>query len=62
MTQAGERPTLRRLLTVPTVHFVLHYFRLGGWRSGRYGLTIALLAAVYRILGELKLWERQARP
>lgn len=61
LTRQGQRATLRRLLTVPAWHFALHYFRRHGWRSGRYGLTIALLALVYRLLGELKLWERQTQ-
>jgi glycosyltransferase involved in cell wall biosynthesis len=60
LTRQGQRATLRRLLTVPAWHFALHYLRRRGWRSGRYGLAIALLAFVYRVLGELKLWERQA--
>jgi glycosyltransferase involved in cell wall biosynthesis len=60
LTRQGERPTLRRLFAVPAWHFAFHYVRQGGWRSGRYGLTIALLALVYRVLGELKLWERQS--
>jgi glycosyltransferase involved in cell wall biosynthesis len=60
LTREGERPTLRRLVTVPLWHFALPYLRNRGWRSGRYGLTIALLAFVYRLLAELKLWEHQA--
>jgi glycosyltransferase involved in cell wall biosynthesis len=60
LSAAGVRPTIRRLVTVPVFHFALPYFRFRGFRSGRYGLTIALLAGCYRLLGELKLWERRA--
>jgi glycosyltransferase involved in cell wall biosynthesis len=60
LTREGERPTLRRLFGVPVWHFALHYFRQRGWRGGRYGLAVALLAFAYRLIGELKLWERQA--
>jgi (heptosyl)LPS beta-1,4-glucosyltransferase len=59
LTRDGVTPSLRRLFTIPGWHFAFYYLRQGGWRSGRYGLTIALLAAIYRVLGELKLWEKQ---
>ena len=59
LTRDGVTPSLRRLATVPVWHFAFYYVRQGGWRSGRYGLTIALLGAIYRLLGELKLWEKQ---
>ena len=59
LTRDGVRPSLRRLVVVPGWHFVFYYFRQGGWRGGRYGLAVALLGAIYRLLGELKLWEKQ---
>jgi glycosyltransferase involved in cell wall biosynthesis len=59
LTRDGVRPSLRRLFTVPVWHFAFYYIRQRGWRGGRYGLAIALLAGIYRLLGELKLWEKQ---
>ena len=59
LSAAGERPTLRRLVGVPLIDFARPYLRLQGFRSGRYGLTIALLAFCYRLVAELKLWERE---
>ena len=55
---AGKRPSLVRLVREPAMGFALPYFRFQGFRSGRYGLTIALLAFCYRLVAELKLWER----
>ena len=56
---AGKRPSLLRLVREPALGFALPYFRFQGFRSGRYGLTIALLALAYRLIAELKLWERE---
>ncbi len=59
LARSGTKPTLWRLLLVPLWHFAWPYLRWQGFRGGRYGLSIALLAACYRMLAELKLWERE---
>jgi glycosyltransferase involved in cell wall biosynthesis len=58
MARDGVEPSLRGLLVLPVRGFASPYIRGGGWRSGRYGLTIALLTALYRVVTELKLWEK----
>jgi glycosyltransferase involved in cell wall biosynthesis len=62
LAREGTKASLARLLFVPLWHFAWPYLRWQGFRSGRYGLGIALLASWYRILAELKLWERQSSP
>lgn len=59
LTREGVKPSLRRVLFVPPWHFAVPYLRHGGFRGGRYGLVVALLALCYRLIGELKLWEHQ---
>jgi hypothetical protein len=54
----GRRPSLIRLLTVPAARFAEPFIFRRGYRSGRYGLAIALLSACYWLIAELKLWER----
>lgn len=54
----GARPTLLRLFGIPTARLLEEYIRRGGYRAGRYGLSLALLSWVYWLVAELKLWER----
>jgi glycosyltransferase involved in cell wall biosynthesis len=51
--------SLPRLLCTPLLRFAEQYVWRRGYRSGRYGLAIALLSSCYWLLAELKLWERR---
>jgi glycosyltransferase involved in cell wall biosynthesis len=55
---AGHRPTLLRLFTIPIARFLDSYLAKRGYRGGRYGLAVALMSLCYWLLAELKLWER----
>jgi hypothetical protein len=59
LARGGRRPTLRHLAGVPLYRFAAEYFGRRGYRAGRYGLALALLSAIYWLLAELKLWERE---
>jgi glycosyltransferase involved in cell wall biosynthesis len=58
MLEEGQKPRVWRLLAVPSARFAEQYLARGGFRSGRYGLALALLSLVYWLLAHLKLWER----
>ncbi|HEV7943589.1 MAG TPA: glycosyltransferase family 2 protein [Solirubrobacteraceae bacterium] len=58
LQRSGRRPRLLRALVVPLMRFGDLYLRNRGYRSGRYGLTVAMLSFCYWTLVELKLWER----
>jgi len=58
MAEAGRRPGLVRLFAVPGARFAELYIAKRGYRSGRYGLAVALMSLVYWLMAELKLWER----
>jgi glycosyltransferase involved in cell wall biosynthesis len=62
LERAGRRASLLRLLGTPTARFSELYIWRRGYRSGRYGLTVALLSFCYWLLAELKLWERRLDP
>jgi glycosyltransferase involved in cell wall biosynthesis len=62
LTKAGVRPTLRQMLVVPLARFGELYLKRQGFRSGRYGLTVALLSLCYWLIAGAKLWERQGGP
>jgi glycosyltransferase involved in cell wall biosynthesis len=55
---AGRGPSLIRLFAVPAARFFDAYIAKRGYRSGRYGLSLALMSFCYWMLAELKLWER----
>lgn len=55
----GRPASLMRLLCIPLLRFCELYVWRRGYRSGRYGLAVALLAFSYWLLAELKLWERR---
>jgi glycosyltransferase involved in cell wall biosynthesis len=59
LLNAGSRASVVRLLTVPPMRFAELYIARRGYRSGRYGLVVALLSLCYWLLAELKLWERR---
>lgn len=56
--RAGRRPGVMRTFAMPLARFGDLYVRKRGYRSGRYGLAVALLSFCYWMLAELKLWER----
>jgi glycosyltransferase involved in cell wall biosynthesis len=56
---SSRRASTVRLIGVPLARFFEHYLGKRGYRSGRYGLAVALMSACYWILSELKVWERQ---
>jgi glycosyltransferase involved in cell wall biosynthesis len=58
----GRRASAVRLVLAPPWRFFDSYVRRGGFRDGRHGLAIALLALCYTILLELKFWERTIPP
>lgn len=62
LSAAGQRASVVRLLTVPLARFAELYVVRRGYRSGRYGLTVALLSLCYWLLAELKLWEHRLQP
>jgi glycosyltransferase involved in cell wall biosynthesis len=62
LAEAGRKPGIGRLLAVPLARFAELYIAKRGYRSGRYGLTIALLSLCYWLLAELKLWELSLKP
>jgi (heptosyl)LPS beta-1,4-glucosyltransferase len=55
---SGRRASLLRLAAVPTARFLQDYLAKRGYRSGRYGLAVALMSLCYWLLAELKIWER----
>jgi glycosyltransferase involved in cell wall biosynthesis len=55
----GRSASLTRLLCTPLLRFAEQYVGRRGYRSGRYGLALALLSFCYWLLAELKLWERR---
>jgi (heptosyl)LPS beta-1,4-glucosyltransferase len=59
LDEAGRRASIARLLGIPVARFVESYVFRRGYRGGRYGLVIALLAFWSFLLAELKLWERR---
>lgn len=59
LTSSGRRASLARLVAVPAARFAQDYVLKRGYRSGRYGLAVALLSWCYWLLAELKVWERQ---
>jgi glycosyltransferase involved in cell wall biosynthesis len=59
LTRDGRRASLPRLVAVPLGRFAELYIARRGFRSGRYGLAVALMSMCYWILAELKVWERQ---
>lgn len=61
MDEAGRRPGLVKLFAVPGARFAELYIAKRGYRSGRYGLAVALMSLVYWLMAELKLWERTLR-
>ncbi|HEY7933289.1 MAG TPA: glycosyltransferase family 2 protein [Solirubrobacteraceae bacterium] len=61
LSDSSRPASVTRLVTVPTMRFAELYFVKRGYRSGRYGLTVALLSFCYWLLAELKLWERRLR-
>jgi glycosyltransferase involved in cell wall biosynthesis len=38
--------------------FVTRYFKLGGFKDGRRGLFLSLMMVMYRVLIQIKLWEK----
>lgn len=59
LREEGRSASVPRLLGIPLLRFAELYVVGRGYRSGRYGLTVALLAFCYWLLAELKLWERK---
>jgi (heptosyl)LPS beta-1,4-glucosyltransferase len=59
LTGAGRRASLPRLIAVPVARFAQDYVVKRGYRSGRYGLAVALMSLCYWLVAELKVWERQ---
>jgi hypothetical protein len=48
-----------RLFAIPPARFAENYLYKRGFRSGRYGLVVALMSLLYWVLAELKVWEHQ---
>ena len=51
-----------RLLGMPLFRSAELYIGRRGYRSGRYGLAVALLSFCYWLIAELKLWEKRLEP
>lgn len=62
LRREGRSASVMRLLGTPLLRCAELYFVRRGYRSGRYGLAVALLALSYWLIAELKLWERQLAP
>jgi glycosyltransferase involved in cell wall biosynthesis len=59
LAESGRRASLARLFAIPLARFAENYLFKRGFRSGRYGLTVALMSLCYWLLAELKVWERE---
>jgi (heptosyl)LPS beta-1,4-glucosyltransferase len=58
LSDSRRRASLPRLVGIPFARFVEEYVVRRGYRGGRYGLAVALMAWCYWLLAELKAWER----
>ncbi|HEX9795310.1 MAG TPA: glycosyltransferase family 2 protein [Planctomycetota bacterium] len=59
--EAGRGAALLRMVVTPPLRFLKAYLVRGGFRDGRAGLVLAVLAAEYERMRYAKLWDLQRR-